>query len=469
MQLQRPSFIQEQRLRMNPQLYQAIKLMELPVADLREKIEEEIERNPALEMVEDRTTVSLDAAASPPRREEDDYFETTSDSGFIHQGGQEAADERQRFIEGVLTRPETLQEHLLWQLQLEPADGELRRICETLIRNLDADGFHKEPVNLLFSESPGGAPARLGEALELVRSLYPQGTCTEGYLESLRVQIGLRPDIPREAEELLAYLELLDQGKIAETAKKLSRSEAEIRFFLERIRELSPFPGRQFSSGETRYVIPDVQVIRKEGEFAIILNGEEIPVLGINPFFMKLAEKPERGSGKNGRKDNAGDERLVRDFVRENIKEARWFIQSVNHRNHTLLKVSRAIVEFQRSFFANGPKYLSPLTLGDIARELDVHETTVSRTANGKYMQTEWGIFELRYFFTNSISGAGSKGSSYSKEGVKEIIREIIAGEKGNLPDRKIMELLAKRGINLARRTVAKYRGELDLGSSYAR
>jgi RNA polymerase sigma-54 factor len=126
-------------------------------------------------------------------------------------------------------------------------------------------------------------------------------------------------------------------------------------------------------------------------------------------------------------------------------------------------------VEFQRSFFTNGPKYLSPLTLGDIARELDVHETTVSRIANGKYMQTEWGIFELRYFFTNSISGAGSKGSRYSKEGVKEIIREIITGEKGNLSDRKIVELLAKRGINLARRTVAKYRGELDLGSSYAR
>jgi RNA polymerase sigma-54 factor len=468
MQLQRPLFIQEQRLRMNPQLYLAIKLMELPVVDLREKIEEEIERNPALEMLEDRTTVSLDAAVSSPRREEDDYFEATSDSGFTRRGGEEAADEKQRFIEGVLTRPETLQEHLLWQLQLEPIDGELRRICETLIRNLDADGFHEEPVDLLFNENPGGqVPARLGEAMELVRSLDPQGACTQGYLESLGVQIRLRPHIPREAEELLAYLELLDKGRIAEVAKKLNRPEEEVSFLLEQIRELSPFPGRRFSSGETRYVIPDVQVIRKEGEFAIILNGEEIPVLGINPFFMKLAAKPEQGAGKEGGKD--GEERVTRDFVRENIKEARWFIQSVNNRNHTLLKVSRAIVEFQRSFFTKGPKHLFPLTLGDIAQELDIHETTVSRTANGKYMQTEWGIFELRYFFTNSISGAGSKGSRYSKEGVKEIIREIIAGEKGNLPDRRIVELLAKRGINLARRTVAKYRRELDLGSSYAR
>ncbi|MDR0450549.1 MAG: RNA polymerase factor sigma-54 [Treponema sp.] len=470
MQLQRPSFIQEQRLRMNPQLYQAIKLMELPIADLREKIEEEIERNPALEIVEDRTTVSLDAAVSSARREEDDYFETASDSGFARRGAEEAADEKQRFIEGILTRPETLQEHLLWQLQLEALDGDMRRICETLIRNLDADGFHKEQVKLLFSEKPGDpAPARLGEALELVRSLDPQGTCTEGYLESLRVQIGLRPDIPPEAEELLAYLEPLDRGKTAEVARKLNRSEAELCLLLERIRELSPFPGRRFSSGETRYVVPDVQVVRKEGEFALILNGEEIPVLGINPFFMKLAVKPKRGAGREGGKDSAGEERVTRDFVRENIREARWFIQSVNRRNHTLLKVSRAIVEFQRSFFTNGPKHLSPLTLGDIAQELDVHETTVSRTANGKYMETEWGIFELRYFFTNSISGAGSRGSKYSKEGVKEVIREIIAGERGNLSDRKIAELLAKRGISLARRTVAKYRGELDLGSSYAR
>jgi RNA polymerase sigma-54 factor len=459
-QLQRPSLIQEQRLRMNPQLYQSIKLMELPVADLREKIDAEIERNPALEMVEDRTTVSLDAAVSSPRKEEDDYFETSSDSGFIHRGGEEAADERRRFIEGVLTRTETLQDHLIWQLQLEPVDAELRRICETLIRNLDADGFHKEPVNLLFNEIPEGpVPARLEEALALVRSLEPQGTCTEGYRESLRVQIGLKPDIPQGAEEILDYLEPLERGKIAEVAKKINRPENEVRLFLEQIRELSPFPGRQFASEDTRYVVPDVQVIRKEGEFAIILNGEEIPVLGINPFFMKLADQEDHGA---------------RDFVRENIKEARWFIQSVNHRNHTLLRVSRAVVEFQRSFFANGPKYLSPLTLGDIAKELGVHETTVSRIANGKYMQTEWGIFAIRHFFSNSISGAGSKGSKYSKEGVKEIIREIISaeeavGEDRNLSDRKIMDLLAKRGISLARRTVAKYRGELDLGSSYAR
>ena len=141
----------------------------------------------------------------------------------------------------------------------------------------------------------------------------------------------------------------------------------------------------------------------------------------------------------------------------------------MNQRNHTLLRVTRAILEFQRPFFVNGPKDLAPLTLGDIAKELGLHETTVSRTANGKYMQTEWGIFELRYFFTNSISGPGSGGSRFSKQGVKAIIQEIVAAENKRLSDQDIVGLLAQRGIVLARRTVSKYRKELDMGSSYTR
>jgi RNA polymerase sigma-54 factor len=456
-QLQRPAFIQEQRLKMSPQLYQSIKMMELPIVDLREKIEEEVERNPALEVLEDHSVVSLDEAYTPPK-EEDDYFEVTSDSGFVRRGGNKAMEEQHKFIEGALSRPETLQEHLLWNLRLEPADNGIRRLGELLIQNLDADGFHKEPVDLLLK---GEAPEKIEEALNLVQSLDPPGACTADFRESLLVQTRLLTDAPPGMEEALDYLELLEKGKIADVARKLGRSREETGVILERIRELSPFPGRQFDTGDTRYVVPDIQVIRKEGEFAIILNEEEIPVLGINPFFMKI-------SGKKDEKQN-GDGKGARNFVKENIKEARWFIQSINQRNHTLLRVSRAIVEFQRPFFVNGPKYLEPLTLRDIAQELGVHETTVSRTANGKYMQTEWGIFEVRYFFTNSISGTGSGGSRYSKEGVKEIIREIVSESDRRIPDQEIADLLAERGIVIARRTVAKYRSELNLGSSYSR
>ncbi|MDR1862496.1 MAG: RNA polymerase factor sigma-54 [Treponema sp.] len=452
MQLQRPSFIQEQRLKMQPQLYQSIKLMMLPIIDLREQIEEELEKNPALEVLEDYSTLSLDEAINP-RKEEDEYFEVGSDSGFIGRGGEEAADERRRFIEGALSRSETLQEHLLWQLALEPADSGTRRLGEIIIQNLDADGFHKEPVEVLLKNEDPGA---IQKALNLVQSLEPAGCGVSGYQESLRVQIGLMKDPPEGIADALSHLELLERGKIPAAAKILGRSEEETARIFQRVRELSPFPGRAFASGDTRYVVPDIQVIKKDGEFVIILNDEEIPVLGINPFFMKISGK------KEGTKP-------VRDFARENIKEARWFIQAINQRNHTLLRVSRAIVEFQRPFFDGGPKYLVPLTLRDIAQELGVHEATVSRTASGKYMQTEWGIFELRHFFSNSISGIGSGGSRFSKEGVKEIIREIIAAENQNFSDREIAGLLAMRGIPLARRTVAKYRNELDLGSSKKR
>jgi len=428
--------------------------MTLPIMELRELIHEEIERNPALEVLEDPATVSLDQAITN-RKEEDDYFEATSDSGFIRQNGNELSDANQRFIEGVLSHPQTLQDYLLWQLYLQPVDEELRNICEALIQNLDEDGFHKETPETLFKPAP---PERLAEAIKLVQMLDPQGACTADYRESLRVQLALLPDAAQGIAQALDHLELLEKGRFAEAAKIMGCTVDEVQIFLEQIKQLSPFPGRSFASAvsDVRYVVPDIQIVKKEGDFAIILNEEEIPVLGISPFFMKLA-----GRGKKNKP--------VRDFVRENIKEARWFIYSINQRNHSLLRVTRAILEFQRRFFVDGPRYLAPLTLRDIAQELGVHEATVSRIANGKYIQTEWGIFELRRFFSNSISGTGSSGSRYSKEGVKEIIKEMISPGNRNLSDQEISDMLAGKGIPLARRTVAKYRKELELGSSYTR
>jgi RNA polymerase sigma-54 factor len=450
MQIQRQSLVQQFGLKMNPQLLQSIKLMELPIVDLRERIEQELERNPALEILEDNSTVPLDEAETY-RKEEYEYFETSSDPGGR---GEQAAEEHRRFIEGALARPETLQEHLLRQLYLEPVDEELRLIAETLIQNLDDDGFHKEKPETLF---PAPQP-RLTEAMELVRGLEPAGTCTGDYRESLKAQIALLPDAPDftqdEIEKALDNLELMEREKYSVLAKKTGMSEEDARLFCECIKKLSPFPGRAFAPADVRYVVPDIKVVRDGEELVIKLNDEAFPVLGISRSFEKLKESPDKAA---------------RDFARENIREARLFINHLSQRNKTLIRVAAAILEFQRSFFINGPKYLAPLTLGDIAKELDVHETTVSRTANGKYMQTEWGIFEIRYFFTNSISGTGSGGSKFSKGSVKEIIREIIDSENRLLSDQEISALLSQKGIALARRTVAKYRKELDMGSSYTR
>ncbi|MDR2941845.1 MAG: RNA polymerase factor sigma-54 [Treponema sp.] len=449
MQIQRQSFIQEQRQKMNPQLYQSIKLMELPAVDLRARIEQELERNPALEIIEDRSITQLDETETQ-RKEEDEYFESTSDPG--RRGSEEAAEAHRKFIEGALTRPETLQEHLLWQLQLESADEELRAIAETLIQNLDSDGFHKEKPETLFKT----VPQRLDEAIKLVRGLDPAGTCTAGYRESLKVQAELLPGSPDGIELALDNLDLLEKENFSGMAKKTGIDEEQARLIYECIKKLCPFPGRAFAPSGVRYVIPDIKVVRNDNDLTINLNDEAFPVLGVNSFFEELSES------ENGQAE-------ARDFARENIREARLFIHHLNRRNKTLIRVAAAILQFQHSFFIKGPKHLAPLTLGDIAKELNVHETTVSRTANGKYMQTEWGIFEIRYFFTNSISGTGANRSKFSKSSVKEIIKEIIKAENRLLSDQDISGLLKQKGIALARRTVAKYRKELDMGSSYTR
>jgi len=476
-QSQRPVLKQVQKLKMTPQLYQAVRLMALPLQDLKTTIEEELEKNPALQVEEDRSTVSLD---SLPAREsgdgEGDWFDHSSDTGYSRAAGEAASDARRQFLEGALALPESLQEHLLSQLALQPIPPAWLRIGEFVIRNLDDNGFHREPLDVLLAEDPDRA--LLPKVLPLLQGLDPLGTCVTDVRESLLVQIRAHPSPhPRAAEVLTDWFEPLEKQRLRDIEKGMRITEAKLREIIAFIRTLEPLPGRTFSRDVARYVLPDVQVVLQDGEFIIILNDEMIPVLGINPLFEEMARK----------RAEAPDAK-TRQFVAQNIQDARWFMRTIGQRNETLLKVSRAIVEFQREFFLKGPKYLRPLTLKDVANEIGVHEATVSRITSSKYMQTEWGIFSLKHFFSNSVAGTTVTGSRFSKEGVKEIIREIIGQENARsaqgkkkdpagggargarrLSDQRIVELLAARGISLARRTVAKYRGELAIESSYQR
>jgi RNA polymerase sigma-54 factor len=454
-QFQKPALVAEQRQKLSPQMIQSIKLMALPIQELKEQIQEELESNPALEVLEDKSTLSLESMpeTDDTASDNDDLFENSSDPGFASHSRSDD-DSKRMFLEGAISRPETLQEHLLWQLRLQQLEQDEREIGEALIQNLDDDGFHKEdPYSILVGPDRGTIDKMLG----LVRSFEPAGTCCRDFRESLLVQAALDPTVPAAALGILRdHVELLEKGRHSEIQKRLKLSEEELKVALAFIKGLSPFPGRAYSTEEPRYVTPDLLVKLKEGDFVIVLNDEEIPVLGIDPFFDHLAE------------DKSGD-RATASYVKDNIRRARFFIRSIHQRNQTLLKVARAVVECQRAFFVRGPKHLAPLTLRDVAKEIGVHETTVSRIAHSKHVQTDWGIFEMRYFFSNSISGAGSSGSSYSKEGVKQVIKEIINTEEATLSDRDIVESLARRGIALARRTVAKYRQELDLDSSFGR
>ena len=458
MQAQQPVLRQEQRLRMTPQLYQAIRIMALPLADLQLTIGQELERNPALEVVSEDPTDSLDELEDRP---EEELFGDSSDPGFQSLRTDADPDAKQRFLEGALQRPETLQEHLLWQLRLQPVDPEVLRAAELLIHHLDDNGFLLEPPE---TAAPDIDPVTLGRARRLVQGFDPIGTCVADYRESLTVQIRHHDaPAPHAAAVVEGHLDALERGRLDEIAHALDIPVGAVHEVLAFVRTLEPLPGRNFPSEPTRYVVPDVIVRMHDGELAIILNEEVIPVLGVDSFFERI--------GGNGLGTTvAGKE--TRRFAKANLQEARSFIRNVAARNRSLIRVTRKVVDHQREFFRSGPKQLRPLTLRDVAEEVDLHEATVSRIVNGKFVQTEWGIYELRHFFTNSISGAGSRGSQYSKAGVKEVVREIIEAERPDgkrLSDSRIAAILAERGIKIARRTVAKYRGELDIESSLER
>lgn len=455
MQYQKPVLVQQQKLKMSPQLYQSLQLMAMPLQDLKLKIQEELERNPALELVKEKSDLSIDDMNNN-RGEEYDYFENSSDPGFTGGYDQNASDSKQKFLEGALSRPESLQEHLMWQLRVQPISPELFEMGEQLIWNLDENGFHLEAPRKLFSEEK---QELMEEVIPLIQQFDPVGTCTTNYRESLLVQAELSPDAPPHTEELIEqYLELLERKSIHEISKKTSIPEQDVNHIIEFVKTLTPYPGRLYSNVSTMYVVPDVMVRREEGEFKLYLNDEEIPILGIDPFFSEI---------NNGEKE---DTKKTLRFVKQSVRDARWFINSITQRNSTLLKITKTILEFQRNFFLYGPKQLAPLTLKDVAAEVSVHETTVSRIVNSKYIQTEWGIFPLKYFFSNQVPGTGN--NKFSKEAAKEIIKEILeehASAEKRLSDQKISDQLKKKGVSIARRTVTKYRKELDIDSSYYR
>jgi len=457
LQYQKPVLIQEQKMKLSPQMFQSIQLMALPIQDLKFRIQEEVDKNPALEIMDQKKEISIDEVSSGTR-EDHDYFENSSDPGFSSGSSRGDSDSKRMFIEGVLSREESLQEHLLTQLSIQPVKEEIFKAGELLIQNLDENGFFIEEPETLDENIPESV---LKDAIELINRFDPQGTCTHGYRESLVVQAELTEDKPEYAVEILKnYLEMFEKGNLKEIAKSIKIKETEVSVALEFIKTLNPFPGRQFISEETRYVIPDLLIKESEGELVIRLNEEEIPVLGVSPSFEDISTEDLSGD-KTGRK-----------FINTSIKSARWFIQTIGLRNQTLLRTATAIAFFQKDFFLKGPRFLLPLTLKDIAEEVGVHETTISRISNSKYIQTDWGIFPLKYFFSTALSRTDSKRASVSRESVKFMLKEIIEteGKNRHLSDQKLADyLVEKNGIKIARRTVAKYRKELDIASSYDR
>lgn len=450
MQLQKPALIQTQKLKLSPQMLQSIRIMALPLLDLKIRIQRELEENPALELIDNRETLSLDSLSE--KTDEEPYFEEFADFSTAYSYDQAASDLKQGFMENVLSRPETLQDHLVWQLRLQPLSAELLELGELLIHNLDMNGFHiEEPSTLLPPEKQELIP----QVIPVIQKLDPVGCCSADYLESLKVQASLLEDVSPIVFTIINE-HLSDLGKIPALAKKLSIPVEELEHNLWILKSLTPFPGREYAQTNPGYIVPDVVVTSDKGQWKVVVNEDEIPVLGLNNFFSEM-------KGNRGRTNKEAV-----DFAKNRVRDARWFINTIQQRHSTLQKVALAIVKHQRDFFLTGPKGIIPLILKDVAEDVGVHETTISRLTRGKYMQTEFGVFELKYFFTNAVEGFRSGGGNYGKVAVKAIIQEIL--ETGNnLSDQKVANLLGQRGIKLARRTVAKYRKELNISSSYDR
>lgn len=448
---------------MSPQMIQSISIMALSADELIERIYEEVERNPALEVIKE---ASLQTASVAIKKSSGS---TSSDS-----------DAYQSFLESVPSRMDSLKEHLLSQLHIQTLSVDEIEIGEKIINNLDIHGFHIVPLTDLFDVDSFRAVEKI---LTLIQHFDPLGTACADIQESLLIQAHSIIQAPRLALEVLAlpssvFFDVFSKPRPSLMLKKLQEIEnsafleinqSDIEDILDFIRSLDPYPARQFSIVESSYIIPDVRVRRstvdeKElGEdFVVELLNGVLPEIAISPDFEKLSHSPKKDLEKEDRK-----------FVSDAVKDAQWFMRSIHQRNATLGKAVHSILRYQRLFFDKGPRFLSPLRMKDVADEIGVHEATISRIANSKYLQCEWGLFEIKHFFTSAVASTSASSpkktaQDHSKESVKEELRILIEKE-GSLSDQKLSDLLAQKGIKIARRTVAKYREELNIASSFDR
>ena len=452
---------QTQKLIMTPQLQQAISMLQLSNIELSEQIERELMENPALEVEEkdlederdlEKELINKKKLSDPLNKRYDEGFEDEyffEDKSIVQTDWGTGEDKKREFLEGAITREKTLKEFLHWQLRLLPVTPEELKIGEILISYIDSKGYLSVPLEEV-SKAFEIRLDMLDHVLRMIQSLDPPGVGARDLKECLLIQLTSRGSHPLAERIIAGHLEELKKVKVEDIAKKLKAPPARVREALALISKLEPYPGRQFYSDDVRYIIPDVIVVREEGILNVVANTSSLPRLRVNSYFETLM------------KHRSADKR-IRDFAAEKVRQARTFMHSVAQRESTLLRVARTILEEQPEFFEHGPKYLRPMTLKTVAGALGLHESTVSRITSSKHIQTSFGVFPLKYFFSNSIPAQGSR--HYSATSIKEMVRDIIEKEGGkkHLSDHKITHILEKRGIKIARRTVAKYRKGLHI------
>jgi len=444
-----------------PQLQQSLLILQTPLLELRNLVQQEMETNPVLEELS--TELSPDERNGAESSADDNFkdeFEklATLDAewrDYMAQAGsysgrsQEAKDKRQFFFDSIATQ-ETLQQNLIGQLNQTALNAADRKAAELIIGNIDDNGFLQDTPEEMTLNT--GIPKEDFERmLALVQSFYPPGVGARDLRECLRIQlerVGKQNSL--EYKIISEYMEDLGKRRFPEIARRMGMSVEKVQECANNIARLNPRPGQIFATAPPNYVLPDVTVEKIDGDYQVILNGEQIPHLRISNTYKDIMAQDGNGSE-------------VKDYIRDKIRSGKFLIRSIHQRQQTISNIAQQIVSRQRDFFEHGTSHLKPMTMKEIADAVGVHETTVSRAVSGKYMATPQGVFEMKYFFTSGYQTAG--GESMSNTSVKEVILDLVKNEDGNAPlsDQEIVLILSERGIPIARRTVAKYRTELNI------
>ena len=457
-----------QKLILTPSLQQAIKLLPLTTLELAEVLEQEVMENPLLEEVPQQETMSNEEIAQQEAKEErerDDPLNDIDVEKFFEDYLDDGRERRVRSseipemppIENTLTETPDLYDHLLWQLHMSASDELTREIGEAIIQNLDEDGMMRASVDEIANMGPFSIED-VEKALGVIQGLDPSGVAARDLTECLRLQLkhlGLEGS-PTDVM-VRDHIKQLQTHQYPEIGRQMGLTPDEVSHHLEIIRRLDPKPGMKYCPDRSTYVIPDVFVVKEGDDYKILLNDDGLPKLRISPTYKRMLDGKEPGSEE------------TRNYVKEKLRSALWLLKSVDQRQRTIYKVADSIVKHQRGFLDHGIAHLRPLVLRDVANDIGMHESTVSRVVANKYMHTPRGVYELRFFFHSGITS--SMGEAISSVTIKDKIRKMIEGEDTARPlsDSRIAELLGADGLPLARRTVAKYREELRIPPSNLR
>ena len=495
-----------QKLVMTPQLQQAIKLLQLSRLDLQQMLSQHLLENPLLEELsadlDDEGDGATPEETVAERKEEvtggteagggdsggeagtgetNELSEPLSPDGwedYYESDWRPGGREHEAFSEGdfpsydqTLTKPATLDDHLLWQLRLSSEDEEEKTIGHMIIGNLDEDGYLRASLEEIAEEARVSLK-KVDSVLSLIQTFDPIGVAARDLQECLLIQLRhlhgpvgnvyVHGGVQRQSLlELIIknHLHDLQKKRYATVAKTLGRSVEEIVEAVHVIEGLEPKPGRPYFSDNNQVIVPDVFVFKDEGEWQVLLNDDGMPRVRVNPHYTQMLGT------------NSGDGDATKAYLEDKLRGAQWIIRSLEQRNKTILKVVRSLIKFQESFLEKGIQYLKPLVLKQVAEDVGMHESTVSRVTTNKYMYSPQGTLELKFFFNAAIQRAEPGAENLSSITVRELIREMVGRENPEKPlkDQEIVSRLRARGIVIARRTIAKYRAELKIASTSQR